>query len=164
MSLVRSASVAIALILSQGPAFPKEPSPCHAELARRLLRAIEARDETALRAIANNPVLFDAEGMRYLTADASYRFGRQGGRSAHAVLHAQRVLTKVDVREQRDGSFVIDVVYLPERTAPAFPELYQRVRDGRARLFEDYIACRFDVRGTTITMPHVCFAETDAVD
>ena len=164
MSVHRIARIACSLTFLVGPASAAEPGVCPAELAHRWLHAIETRDESTLRAMANNPDLFDEEGMRYLTGDASYRFGPRGGHSAHAVLHGQRVLTKTDVREQSDGTFVVDVVYLPERTAPGFPELYRKVLAGQARLFEDYVACRFDVQGANIAMAHVCFAETDSMD
>ncbi|MDH5821898.1 hypothetical protein QFW77_02665 [Luteimonas sp. RD2P54] len=139
--------------------------PCIEDLASDLLEAVMLRDEQALKAIANNPDVFDDVTIEYMIGDASTPFhGRADLRSAYSVLEGGRVLTKVAVTESQDGSKMVEVIYLPTSTAPDFVALTKMATTNRAIPFRDYVMCSIVVRDGSASMPHACYAETDALD
>lgn len=139
--------------------------PCAERMAADLLKAIMSRDEQALKGIANNPDVFDSQAIEYLIGDSTTRFyGRTDLRSAYSVLKGKKVLKKVTVVDVRDGSKTVEVVYLPTSTAPDFVGLAKLGVANRALPFRDYVMCSIVVRDGSASMPHACYAETDALD
>ena len=147
----------------QPPALAAQP--CAEKLADDLLAAIMSRDAQALKGIANNPDVFDDLAIEYLLGDVNTRFhGRSDLRSAYSVLKGRQVLTKVTVTESQDGSRVVEVVYLPTSTAPDFVRLAKMATTSRVIPFRDYVMCSIVIRDGSMSMPHACYAETDALD
>lgn len=139
--------------------------PCVEELANDLLAAIMSRDEQALKEIANNPDVFDGLAIEYLVGDAGARFhGRSDLKSAYSVLKGREVLIKVTVAGSQDGSKVVEMVYLPTSTAPDFVGLATMAKENLAIPFRDYVMCSIVIRDGSVSMPHACYAETDALD
>ena len=165
MSGVRNALAAAILLGAINVADAAENATCSQAIAKSFLDALLKQDKQALTRIANHPGLLDEEAMQYLAGDAGYRFGaKRDRRSAFVLLRNHQVLTKTISTQQSDGTTVVEVVYLPTSTAVSFVELDQRVRSNRATPFVDYVACRFEVRGTSVRMPNACYAESDALE
>lgn len=163
----RPLSFLVGCVLAAGACQPvaQATQPCVEELADELLAAIISRDEQALKGIANNPDVFDDLAIGYLVGDASTRFhGRSDLRSAYSVLEGRQVLTKVTSTQSQDGSRVVEVVYLPTITAPDFVGLAKMATANRAIPFRDYVMCSIVIRDGSVSMPHACYAETDALD
>ena len=139
--------------------------PCGERIAADLLAAITAKNERELVRIANNADVFDGIGIKYLTGGADFRFpGRSDLRSAYTVLKNQKVLTKLTITEKEDYSKELEIIYLPTSSASDFVQLASKAEAKRARNFKDYVLCKVIVRGGAVSMPHACYAETDAMD
>jgi hypothetical protein len=134
------------------------------ELAARLLRAILSSDEAAIRDLANGREV-DTTEMSWLIGDPELRFGADGDRrSAREVLAGGRVLTRIVVTEQADGSTIVEAVFLPDRTARDFGQLSERISADEARNFRDYVMCEFVHADGRTFMRNICFADTDVFD
>lgn len=151
------------LALGEG-AGPERNEYCYERIAESLLLAIQHRDANAIRAVANNPPVFDGVAIGYLTGGVASEAELAKGKSPAAdVLSGEKVSTRLTV-VLSEGVREIYVVYLPARTARNFGELDEKVRRGEAKQFVDYVACMFVDTGDYVYMPHPCYAETDEQD
>ena len=129
------------------------------------LSYIKNRDSQAIGCLANNRSIFDPITMQFLVGDSDYKFPvRKDLRTAYSILSEGSVVTKVVMHENGDGSEDMDVVYLPEKTAGSFDELSRMIKSGKAEPFLNYVVCRFHWNDDMVSMPHVCYAETDVVE
>jgi hypothetical protein len=146
-------------------AFGQAQERCPDKIAADLLAAITTRNEIELIRIANNPDVFDKDSIKYLIGGEDFRFpGRGDLRSAYAVLKNQKVLTKMTVTEKMDRSTELEVIFLPGRAAGDFIQLANMTKAKRTRIFRDYVLCKVIIRAGIVSMPHACYAETDAVE
>jgi len=135
------------------------------EIQSTFLSYLRARDVDAVACMARNEKIFDQVSMDFLVGSDGYRFPvREDLRSATVILSNQEVITKTVTQTNDDGSKEIDVVYLPTSTARTFEELDAMVRNGTAEPFLNYVVCRFHLGNGEVSMPHVCYAETDVID
>lgn len=165
MSLAQSLPLLVVLALAQ-PSHAANGHTAEAEAAAsRLLSYIRNQDSAAIAAFAANPDVFDAHAMRYLIGDSDFRVERRPDvRSAYAILARQDVMKSVKITSSADSVTTVDVVYFPRRTAARFEALQANARAGEARLFRDYVACRFTIAGGVTRMTNACNAETDHFD
>jgi len=144
---------------------PENRSVDEHEMPSAFLSYLRARDVGAIACMARNERIFDKESMDFLVGSDRYRFPvREDLRSAAVILGNQEVITRTVTQTNEDGSKEIDVVYLPASTATTFDELDSMVRNGTAEPFLNYVVCRFHLENGEVSMPHVCYAETDVVD
>jgi hypothetical protein len=138
---------------------------CPEKIAADLLAAITTRNERELLRIANNADVFDKVGVKYLIGGEDFRFqGRSDLRSAYTVLKNEKVLTKLTITEMVDHSKELEIIYLPASSASDFVQLANKAKANRAHVFKDYVLCKVVVRGGVVSMPHACYAETDALE
>lgn len=162
---MKSLTLAATLTFVASTAAASSPKACPDEIAANLLLAITSRNEASIKAIANNPKVMDQQTIQYLIGDASFKFPKRDDlRSAYLVLKGKKVLTKVVTTELSDGSKSVDAIFLPTDTAADFVDLAEMAKKSRVAPFRNYVMCNIVIENGVASMPHACYAETDALD
>lgn len=124
--------------------------------------ALVSGNELDLRRIVNRDSTLDPEAVSWLIGAEGVRPGNKSDLvSARQVLLNQEIRRRIVITDQEDGSTIIEVIYLPARTAESFVELSRLSKSGRAKNFRDYMMCEFVVSNGRAFMRNICFADTD---